>query len=219
MYKNSVSSSSQQNTRLDAGMLGSSSEASGSTSTDRIKRKQIFANSCGAVALLCSALELKVGGNLSNSMQSEKELYRNTSESKASHDLTRAGYSLPHSVAEEAVNLGLEVKIHFLPNKHSSELSHLYPQARQKCEDLGIAVSDTSHQELSNNQRALKVVKNDQGGLHWIEMRPDNSYMDPSSGRNAKSFERLNKILKKESFGMSNGYQDTGICLILTKRG
>ncbi|MDW6004555.1 hypothetical protein [Vibrio mangrovi] len=169
------------------------------------------------MSLLCSAIELKTGKDLKTSLQCEQKLYRITSGSGPNDDLTKAGYSLPHHIIQAADQQGLNSALYFLPNEYSDKLMHLYPAAREACERQGVTVNQTALPHPHENQRVLKVLQTASGGLHWVMMRPDQTYMDPATGKDAQSFGQLNQNIRQASFG-SESYQETGICLVLTPK-
>ena len=73
-----------------------------------------------------------------------------------------------------------------------------------KCEGMGAPLKTGNLAPLKPNERELHLVAVP-GGLHWVERRPDGTYMDPASGKNFNSKGDLPIY-----------YADTGVGIVLT---
>ena len=172
---------------------------------------QTEAMSCGAAALMCAAAELGVtrlagGGGLSVSRPTEARIYQAIC-GRSKLTTSGRGYSLPEKVADYARQLGLTVTCYVPKGMVNTVISAFYSNIRPALQAKQVAIVDDTMPMLRRGQRALRVVRREVIGLHWVLVRPDASWMDPDGGREFTFF--LNTLT-----GVYPG--DTGISLILT---
>ncbi|WP_275655456.1 hypothetical protein [Salmonella bongori] len=198
-----------------------------------LEKKQLFANSCGACALLVAAKELGVdnipmlpglyseltGGRLELTNECESDLYRITSGSTLYRlqcsDLSNAGYSMPQGIALACRMLGIDCYISENKSVFSKSLSWLYPEVKKQCEGMGVQVREEMQEDTERFRlKAMAVsIVGIPVGLHWVLCRPDGSFMDPGVGKNSLNFNELVRNARKD-VGVC-GYYDTGISIIL----
>lgn len=193
---------------------------------------QDFSNSCGACALLVTAKELGIQQmsdipSSEKSMQSnqgvlvlnklsEEDIYRVTSGSTETTDLDKAGYSMPSGIVKAAKLLGLQTKVTKDESRLSKVIENRYPDEETKLKSMGnepqlASDADKGHYRL---EVMIYVDQNEPTEeLHWVVKRPDGSYMNPGTGKNANDSNQLNEHLK--SSGTSLMY--TGISVIVWK--
>lgn len=210
-------------------------ETSFSLSDGFLSRKQLFPNSCGACALLVSAKELGIetmpalpglysdinGGKLELTNECESDLYRITSGSTSyrsqSSNLSDAGYSMPQGIITACRLLGVDCEVTERDGVFSKLLSWFYPEVKMQCEGIGCPVRNENQSDVGQLKLKAMAVSlvGIPAGLHWVVSRPDGSYMDPATGKNADNLFLLNKNAKAEHTFV--GYYDTGISIILKK--
>jgi hypothetical protein len=188
--------------------------------------KQNYANSCGAVCLLCAAKELGIdkfpnikpwnGKPLVVNTNCEGDVFKYTGTGKLGTGgkpgtaLSDLGYSMPAKLAAVARSLGLQnCNVYMRQGFYATMLSTFYSSAMEDGRGSDIPIVEQEMPGLAWNQRALRVMAVQKVlGLHYVMQRPDGSYMDPGDGQNFDNFGALNASWMK-------GYADTGIALVV----
>ncbi|MFC0204857.1 hypothetical protein [Novosphingobium soli] len=191
-----------------------------------MRYQQQYANSCGAVALMCALDELGVtqypeavqwgggtgpgGGPFQANTQAEMRIYGQVG-TGVSQRLCDRGYSMPAQLAMMAHTFGLPLPtVYVTPGIYGTMLTTFYKNAMENAQALGIPVVQGARPPLQPWQRALRVVAVMKVvGLHYVLERPDGSFMDPGDGQDFASFAQLNSSWLKS-------YADTGISILLT---
>ncbi len=191
-------------------------------------KKQQFANACGAASLLCAAAELGVqqlpdlpsagcmGQTLEMNNNCEAAIYFITSGASTGSrpvgmNLERSGYSMPHNLILAARVLGLKGTIYMPRSFYSISLGILYPKIEALCKGAAIPVHCIPCPPLKPDQRVLKILSVLKiAGLHYVMLRPDNTYMDPADGITYTDFSSMNNSWLKS-------YTDTSICILLER--
>ena len=198
------------------------------------ERKQLYANSCGACALLVAAKELGIehmpvltgfyskltGGKLALTNECESDLYKITSNSTSYRDsccnLADAGYSMPQGIIVACWLLGINCELTEKTNLFSKALSWLYPEVKAQCQAIGVQVREDMSDDVGKYR--LKAMSGSfigmPVGLHWVLQRPDGSFMDPYVGKNSLNFDELVQNARCD-FRFA-GYYDTGISIVLS---
>jgi len=178
-----------------------------------INRQQHYANACGAVCLLCAALELgktnfpAIGTcgamTLGNDFYSERALYYISSGAAAAGrpigGLAGEGYSMPSRLIEAAVHIGFQNATVYMRSTLSKEvLKAFYANEVQACRNLanvnvveGKAARSSRRAALAGNEYKLVVTEPFLVSLHYVLHRPDGRYMDPATGNDSASMPTL----------------------------
>jgi hypothetical protein len=198
-----------------------------------VQYKQTYANSCGASALLCAAMELGVqlrpknkawplwmaSAAMAADKTTETTLYSVTSGGNGAPPGPNAGYSLPSNIGECAAALNLSCTVH-VPTWSviAIVLKTAYSSEMDAARAAGMKVVDTAMPTPGQNQRGLRVFRvgadsatSVATGLHWVMTRPDGSVMDPALGMDVNSIDGL--VLGQKLTGAA--YVDTDIGIIL----
>lgn len=198
------------------------------------ERKQLYANSCGACALLVAAKELGIehmpvlkgfyseftGGRLALTNECESDLYKITSNSTSYRDscsnLADAGYSMPQGIVVACRILGMGCDVTEEKNLFSKALSWLYPEVKAQCQAIGVQAREGIREDFDKYRLKAMAVSfiGLPVGLHWVLQRPDGSFMDPGVGKNSLSFDGL--VQNARSDFRFAGYYDTGISIVLS---
>ncbi|KGS02397.1 MULTISPECIES: hypothetical protein [Burkholderia] len=208
----------------------------GTTVPAHASRKQIFPNSCGAASLLCIAKELGVekmpaykgslselgDGTLELSNACEQDLFMITSgmttHRRHADRIHDAGYSMPQHLVFAGQLLGLEMDIHEHPGIFSKVLNWLYSDVKSSLAPGTVVRPHAA--ELREGEAELKALAVSFAkvpvGLHWVAHRADGSYMDPGTGKNAGSFDDMQRNMRAESHSFM-GYADTGISIVVRR--
>lgn len=197
--------------------------------------KQTFANSCGAVSLMCAALELgtdrlppvpkwplwATGINpLVTDLKGEVTIYSVTCGGNGVPPLPASGYSLPSFMFEAALAMGRDAS-GFVPSSFVGMLLQTYYKDDvQRASKLGMDVRNEMAPDLPKvGERLLRVMRVGEDtfwkpstGLHYIMIRDDGTVMDPATGEDKKSLAELISSHKTKNVA----YVDTGIGLLIT---
>ncbi|WP_198089517.1 hypothetical protein [Edwardsiella ictaluri] len=202
-----------------------------------LEKKQVFAASCGACALLVAAKELGIddmsmvpsiyseftGGKLELTNECELDLYQITSGftsyRRQSSDINKAGYSMPQNIMLACKLLGIECEITENRCFFSKSLSWIYPEVRKQCEGIGCQIKQETSDDADKLKIKAMVVSSAStagipAGLHWVLSRPDGSFMDPGVGKNSLNFNELINNAKEIVRGIK--YFDSGISIVLS---
>jgi len=187
-------------------------------------KKQFYPNACGAVCLLCAALETGhtrysaiakcPARDLQNDFGSENALYYITSGAAAAGkdagSLAAEGYSMPSMVIEAARHIGFQnATVYIRTTLSSAILKAAYASEVKACKAManvnvveGSAAKFSKRASLGLNEYKLVVVEPFIVCLHYVLHRPDGSYMDPATGSDIAS--------------MPASYNRTGLSIVLS---
>ncbi|WP_144410208.1 hypothetical protein [Chromobacterium vaccinii] len=193
----------------------------------------MYTNSCGAVALLCTAKELGVTSipllkgstsekfnidTLEVGARCEGDIYAMTSKADP-NNLATAGYSMPDGIVTAGRLLGLEMRVVEEAGFFSSALSWIYPDARKGLEGMNCPIENEAPQPAEGQVKIEALAVSVVGvpvGLHWVLSRNDGSYMDPANGVNSANFSDMVSHMKAASTRFAS-YSPTGISIIATR--
>ena len=195
--------------------------------------KQTFPNSCGAVCLMCAAVELGTTTIPADTtvhamwvvqqpmtvpnQACENLIYAVTSGAPGFATAT-SGYSLPSRIGKAARALGLTT-IAFVPTSIiGTTLLSLYGTEELDARNVGTLTKRQAAPTLEERQRLLKVMRVGNatsilpaGGLHYVMMRPDGTVMDPACGQN---FPNMNELIAAQQ-AQGVFYADTGVAILI----
>jgi len=187
--------------------------------------QQMYDKSCGAVCLLCAALETghtvygSIGAHKEHTLrlnfESEAALYYITSGAEAKGQtvtsLINIGeYSMPSNIVRAAKHIGFtNATIYMQSTLPDLLLKACYAEEVKICKHMsgvkvvkGYKASSLLRSDLGVGEYKLVVVLPYGIGLHYVLHRPDGSYMDPASGKDLSS--------------MPGHYVRTGLSIVLS---
>jgi len=190
-----------------------------------IAKQEEFANSCGATSLLCAAMELGRtelwnGCPLDTSPgPAESFMYQSTNGVPPEGNLHDEGYSSPTGLLETARRLGLDGYVHVVLPVTSSLIEMFGGGILDDLYSMRVHIEDGPEAQIGPHQRRLRVViftAHETGPepaarqLRYVMERPDDSVMDPATGRNYEHPGHMNQAMT------TGRYSDTGVSVVIS---
>jgi hypothetical protein len=190
------------------------------------KYKQTYENSCGAVGLMCAALELGVselpsvnGWRYWTSKEDfteatdvvERRIYSVTcGKPEDEPHKQNSSISLPSNIGKAAKKLGLSMHVYLAGTGKCTYLLKIFDKERGQVEADGVRVDDGEPPAIKEDERRLLVLHHagNLSKLHWVMQRPG-SVMDPGAGES---------VQLQQLVGEEKPYEEVGIVIGLQKQ-